>query len=82
MSAYLSLAEAVEQLRVHPERPVRAVVEGGLVLELRALPRETATSAADAFDALGPWEGEAPEELDLLLAEARRGGRQRDVPAI
>ena len=82
VSSNLSLKEAVEQLRAHPDRPVRAEVEGGLLLELRVLPRDSSASAADAFAALGPWEGETPEEIHALVAEARKASRQREVPAL
>lgn len=82
MNTNLSLDEAVEQLRAHPERPVRAEVEGGLLVELRALSQERAVSAADAFAAFGPWEGETPDEIHALVTEARKASRQREVPAL
>lgn len=77
-----SIEEAVEQLKRDPNTPVRAQV-GDLTIEVRAVSEGTSgRSAAAVFAEIGPWEGETTEEVLAILAEARRGGGQRSVPAL
>ena len=73
-----SLEEAVERLRHDPVHPVEAVV-GGLRIEVRV---KASRSAADLFREVGPWEGEATEDLLLRLAEERRRGGSAEPPAL
>ena len=70
------LDEAVAALRQDPSKPVRAKL-GDMTVELRAVNAGDAEqSAADAFAALGAWEGETTDELVILLSE-RRPARRR-----
>ena len=39
-------------------------------------------NAADAFAAIGPWEGESPDEIAAILAAARKRGGTRSVPEL
>ena len=65
------LDEAVAALRQDPSKPVRAKL-GDITVELRAVnDGHTEQSAADAFAAVGPWEGETPDELRKRLSRAR-----------
>lgn len=73
-----NIDEVLEQLRRDPERVVEAEL-GGLPVVIRMKPR---VSAADVFQAIGPWEGESPEELAHLLEEARRSGGSGEPPAL
>lgn len=58
-----ALDQAVAELKLHPERPVILEVDD-LILEVRCKGRR---SANDIFEAVGPWEGEAAEELMALI---------------
>jgi hypothetical protein len=74
-----TIEEALEQLKRDPTQPVRTNV-GGLTIEVRAIPAQTADrSAADIFADLGPWAGESTEQMLELLAAARRRGGQRSI---
>jgi hypothetical protein len=73
-----SLEEAIERLRHDPLHPVEAIV-GELRLEVRV---KTTRSAADLFSEVGPWEGEATEDLLQRLAEERRRGGSAEPPAL
>ena len=74
-----TLDEALQRLKREPGEPVRATVDG-MTVEVRVVPHvPTGRSAADAFAAIGPWEGETTEEMVKFLAEARRQGSQRPV---
>ncbi len=68
-----TLEEAIKHLRRDPSRPIRARLDG-LTVELRAVGTPSKRSAAEAFDELGPWEGESTEEVLELLSQARREG--------
>jgi antitoxin component of MazEF toxin-antitoxin module len=70
------LEDALEQLRLQPERPVEAEV-GGLLIEMRVKPRR---SAAEAFREIGAWEGETTDELTRRLEEERRRGTSKEPP--
>jgi hypothetical protein len=75
------LEQTLEQLKKDPTKPVRAEV-GNLTVEVRAVTGRTGEKAADVFASLGPWAGESTEELLALLADARRKGGRRPVPAL
>ena len=72
------LREALDELRRNPARPVETEVDG-LHIELRGKPRR---SAADVFAEIGPWEGEAREELEHRLAAARSAGGSAEPPEL
>jgi hypothetical protein len=81
VSQPLPLDEAIQALKRDPTHPVRVRVDEELTVEVRAVeptavPRR---SAADAFRALGRWEGETGVELDALFADARQRSN-RQVP--
>lgn len=77
-----TLDDAVAQLQRDPHHPVRATV-GALTIEVRVVAGPSAArSAADAFEAIGPWAGETTEEVLALLDAARRSGGQRTVPEL
>ena len=69
-------------MRRVPRTPPRGAASALRGVELRALPRDTAAGAADAFAALGPWEGETPEGIRALASEARKASRPHAVPAL
>ncbi len=72
MSVIGTLDEAFAQLQRDPHHPVRATI-GDLTIEVRVVAGPAAaSSAADAFDAIGPWAGETAEEILALLDVARR----------
>lgn len=72
-----TLAEALDQLKRDPARPVRAQVQG-MTVEVRVVTQAPVeNSAAELFDRFGPWAGETTEEILSILAEARRKGSQR-----
>ena len=74
-----TLADAIDQLKRDPARPVRAHVQG-LTVEVRVVPEAPAErSAAELFDRLGPWAGETTDEILAILADARRKSSQREV---
>ncbi len=73
------IEKALAQLREDPSAPVRARLDG-LTVEIRAVDDTVeGRSAADAFDALGAWEGESTEEILQILSERRRQGGTRPV---
>jgi hypothetical protein len=73
-----TLSDLVRRLKADPTQPVRATVDG-LTVEVRALVEQPGPgSAAEAFEKLGPWDGETTEELLELLAAARREGGRRE----
>ena len=77
-----TLEQALEQLKKDPTKPVRAEV-GNLTVEVRAVGAVGRDgTAAEAFASLGPWAGESTEELLTFLADARRKGGRRPVPAL
>jgi hypothetical protein len=74
-----TLADAIDQLKRNPARPVRAHVQG-LTVEVRVVPEAPAgRSAAELFDQVGAWAGETTDEILAILADARRKGSQRKV---
>lgn len=77
-----TLEEAVEQLKRDPSRPVRAAVDG-LTVEVPAVPPVAGVeSAADLLAAIGPWEGEATDEILAWLDAARTAGSKRPVSGL
>jgi hypothetical protein len=74
-----TLADAIDQLKGDPPRPVRAQVQG-LTVEVRVVPQAPAeSSAAELFERVGPWAGETTDEILAILADARRKGSRRQV---
>ena len=78
-----SLDEAIQALRRDPTRPVRAKVDEGLTVEVRAVgplnegaPVAAKKTAADLFREIGRWEGESGAELDALFTR-QQGNRLR-----
>ena len=76
-----TLAEALDELKRDPGRPVRADVQG-MTVEVRVVTPPVEISAAEVFDRVGPWAGETTDEILSILAEARRRGSRRDVPEL
>jgi hypothetical protein len=80
--AQVTIEELVDQLKNNPGHPVRARI-GDLTIEVRAVDEQApARPAADVFAELGPWAGESTEEILRVLADARRSGGRRSVPAL
>jgi hypothetical protein len=77
-----NLQEAVAALRRDPAQPVRARVDD-LEVELRAVRGGAkVVGLGDRIAALGPWEGESPEEIRRILREARQAGGSAEPPAL
>lgn len=71
-----SIDEAVQELRRDSTQTVVAEVDD-LVVEVRYKGRR---SAADVFQALGPWEGESAEEMRNLFRDSREAGGSGEPP--
>lgn len=77
-TAARTIEDALELLRMQPERPVEAEV-GGLLIEMRVKPRR---SAAELFGEIGPWEGETADELVERLRDERQRGGAKEPPCL
>lgn len=77
-TAARTIEDALELLRMRPERPVEAEV-GGLLIEMRVKPRR---SAADLFREIGVWEGESNDELAGRLRDERQRGGAKEPPCL
>lgn len=77
-----TLDEAIAQLERDPRNRVIASVRG-LAIEIRALPpgdEPPARTAREAFERLGPWEGETQEQIVNILREGRMAGASTNEP--
>lgn len=82
MSVFHSIDEAVRELRRDPSRPVRAHLDD-LDIELRAVePPARPVRLGDFLASLGPWEGEAEEDLLARLRDARHTGGSAEPPEL
>lgn len=77
-----ALEQAIAHLKHDPNQVVTLRVDD-IDVELRVLAADSAaTSAAEGFREIGPWEGETTEEILEVLAEARRLGTTRTVAGL
>ena len=76
-----TLEEALARLKHDPSHPVRAHLDE-LDVELRAVPpsRRRGTGLGTRMAALGPWQGESPEEIIRILREGREAGGSAEPP--
>lgn len=66
---------AVAKLRVNPEQPVTAEIDG-LVLEVRYKGRRT---AADLFREIEPLDDKSAEEMTRAIRESRENARKLEA---
>lgn len=78
-----ALTSALAQLKRDPRRPVRVRLEG-MNIEIRAVESSESErkTAAEAFAAIGPWEGEPDEELREILARPVGRSAPRQVSGL
>ena len=77
-TAARTIEDALDLLRLQPDRPVDAEV-GGLLIEMRVKPRR---SAAELFREIGAWEGETNDELIERLRDERKRGGAKEPPCL
>ncbi|HMR74073.1 MAG TPA: hypothetical protein PKD61_03145 [Polyangiaceae bacterium] len=82
MSQPLRLDEAIQALRRDPTQSVRVKLDDGLTVEVRAVEpvRPPGRTAAEAFRAIGRWEGETGDELAALFARQHSNRQVPDLP--
>ncbi|MBI3268383.1 MAG: hypothetical protein HYZ53_05125 [Planctomycetes bacterium] len=69
-----SLQDAIQALKLDPQQPVVAEVDG-MLIELRVQGRP---NADQIFREIGPWEGESARDLMGLLRQARDSGASKE----
>ena len=77
-----TIDEALAQLEKDPRTPIVVTVRG-LEVEIRVVApcdRPPPASAREAFERLGPWEGESQDEILRVLREARLAGATTGEP--
>ena len=77
-----TLDQAIQALRRDPTHPVRARVDEGLTVELRAVEavESPKRSAADVLREIGRWEAETGDELEALFVRQRSSRQVPDPP--